>query len=122
MSPVINRPGDSNVEPSIDSSDIETNHELGINSLKATAIQNHSDFTVPMWSLLADDSLSSHKPATGIEKSFLLKTDGTKGPGGLKTSVIGTDQRKKVDPSHFAPGGKYRCKIESTILSTVVDV
>lgn len=25
-------------------------------------------------------------------------------------SVVGTDDRKKVDKAHYAPGGKYRCQ------------
>lgn len=90
-------------------SDTESSPVFGLNSLKAIAVQNLEDFTVPMWDLLAD-GLETHKPATGIKDSFYLRNDTVTGLHDIKTNVIGPDQRRLVNPVHFAPGGKYRCK------------
>ncbi|KAH8197310.1 hypothetical protein TruAng_008514 [Truncatella angustata] len=90
--------------------------ELGMNSLISTAAQNAVDFSVPMWDLSPDDSLKGHRPGTGLENSFWLKTDTDGHPTGLKTSVIGTDERQEVNPADFAPDGKYRSVVKLSLI------
>lgn len=52
---------------------------------------------------------TSKKEAPDANKAVFIPH---KNPG--SESVVEGDDRKLVDPTHFAPGGKYRCKYTIT--------
>ncbi|KAK8054389.1 hypothetical protein PG996_013690 [Apiospora saccharicola] len=69
---------------------------IGLVGLRNTATKNKlTDTIIPLWEL---QSTADTIPAA---ESFKFVNPGTE-------SVIGDDDRVKVSPQHFAPGGKYR--------------
>ncbi|KAK7991253.1 ATP synthase F1 [Apiospora saccharicola] len=69
---------------------------IGLVGLRNTATKNKlTDTIIPLWEL---QSTADTIPAAGSVKFV--------NPGA--ESVIGDDDRVKVSPQHFAPGGKYR--------------
>lgn len=79
-------------------------HKAAVVGIANTATLNLlNDTLVGMWDLEQDKN--DHAPQA---ESILFTNPG-------EESVIGEDERQRVPPSDFAPGGKYRCK--STHLS-----
>jgi hypothetical protein len=71
---------------------------IGLIGLRNTATKNKLvDTIVPLWELQAT---AAEVPAP---EAFNFTNPGAE-------SVIGDDDRVKVSPEHFQPGGKYRCK------------
>lgn len=71
---------------------------IGLVGLRNTATKNKlTDTIVPLWDL---ESTSNKVPSA---ESFSFTNAGAE-------SVVGDDERQKVPPQHFMPGGKYRCE------------
>ena len=71
---------------------------VGLVGLRNTATKNKlTDTVVPLWDL---DHASESIPSA---ESFNHVNPGAE-------SVIGSDERVRVNREHFAPGGKYRCE------------
>lgn len=71
---------------------------IGLVGLRNTATKNKlTDTIVPLWDL---ESTSGKVPSA---ESFSFTNAGAE-------SVVGDDERQKIPPQHFMPGGKYRCE------------
>ncbi|KAK8119663.1 uncharacterized protein PG998_004289 [Apiospora kogelbergensis] len=72
------------------------NESIGLVGLRNTATKNKlTDTIIPLW------ELQSTADTIPTAESFKFVNPGAE-------SVIGDDDRVKVSPEHFAPGGKYR--------------
>ena len=80
------------------------NESIGLVGLRNTATKNKlTDTIIPLW------ELQSTADTIPTAESFKFVNPGAE-------SVIGDDDRVKVSPEHFAPGGKYRCESLHSIL------